>query len=666
MNKLRITRIKYAAYIFCIFAVLPLFSAFGQVRLPKLIGDGMILQRNTEVKIWGWASVTEQITIHFNDSTYQTTADANGAWQIILPPMDAGGPYTMQINGANQLTIRDIMAGDVWLCSGQSNMELPMRRVSWVYEEEIQNSENEYIRHFLVPDIYNFKEPQQDLQDGSWKKADPQNVLNFSAVGYFFAKELYDQYKIPIGLINASLGGSPAEAWMSPEALKAFPEHYNEAQRFKDDRLITQIENDDRVRITAWYKLLGQKDKGYQDRENTWHKPDLNTENWPVMEVPGYWADTDLGPANGAVWFRKKITVPASMAGKPAKLILGRIVDADSVFINGIFAGTTGYQYPPRRYDIPAGILTEGENTIVVRVVSNSGQGGFVLDKSYEIVAGEEKIDLAGPWQYQSGAVMEPLAGQTFVRWKPTGLFNAMIAPLLNYKLKGVIWYQGESNAERPEEHRTLFPALISDWRKHWQQGDFPFLYVQLPNFMEAKSEPGESQWALFRESQLQALSTPNTAMAVAIDIGEWNDIHPLNKKDVGYRLALGARKIAYGDRQVVHSGPVFEAMHIKNGKIIVSFSNIGSGLVAKDQKELKHFAIAGKDKKFVQAFAKIEKDKVIVWSDAVPEPVAVRYAWADNPQGANLYNKEGLPASPFKTDDWTLKENNEDQFNQE
>lgn len=373
-------------------------------------------------------------------------------------------------------------------------------------------------------------------------------------------------------------------------------------------------------------------------------------------EDPGYWADIKLGFVNGVVWFRKDFMVPSSMAGKKAKLNLGRIVDADSVFINGKFVGTTSYQYPPRRYIIPEGVLKDGENNITVRIISNSGRGGFVLDKPYEIISGDTRIDLTGEWKYKLGTTMPPLASQTFIRWKPEGLYNTMIAPLLNYRIKGAVWYQGESNTDRAVKYRKLLPALIRDWRKNWDQGDFPFLIVQLPNFMNAKSEPSESDWALLREAQLQTLSVPNTGLAVTIDIGEWNDIHPLDKKDVGKRLLLAAEKVAYGNNDVVYSGPIYQSMKVDGNKIILTFSSTGSGLVTKDGSEPKYFAVAGADKHFIWANAKIENNKIIVWNSKVTNPVAVRYAWADNPEGANLYNKEGLPASPFRTDDWTIK----------
>ncbi|MBN1153842.1 sialate O-acetylesterase [candidate division KSB1 bacterium] len=643
-------KIRSIAFFLLITATIPVS---GQVRLPRLISDGMVLQRETEIKIWGWAPAGEEIAIRFIDSVYGTTADSNGTWTVSIPPLHAGGPFEMQINASNSITISDILIGDVWLGSGQSNMELNMQRVSPLYEDEIASSANQFIRYFEVPDKYNFNSPQDDLQSGQWKKANPENVLGFSAVCYFFGKNLYEKYNVPIGLINSALGGSTAESWISEEGLKGFPQHHAEAQRFKDRTLITQIQQADRTRINAWYRQLRDNDEGYNNPGTPWYSPEYNPTDWANMQIPGYWADEHLGFVNGVVWFRKEVDIPESMTGKPARLNLGRIIDADSTFVNGIYIGSTSYQYPPRRYTIPPEVLQKGKNVIVVRVISNIGKGGFAVDKPYELVVGDEKIDLKGSWQYQLGARMETLQGETFIRWKPLGLYNAMIAPLIRYPIKGVIWYQGESNADRPMEYRRLFPALIADWRINWKQGYFPFIYVQLPNFMQARPEPSESNWALLREAQLKTLSEPITAMAVAIDIGEWNDVHPLNKQDVGKRLALAARKVAYGDDEVVYSGPIYESMTIDHDKITLTFKHIGSGLMAKGAGELKGFAICGADSQFVWAQAKIEGDKVVVWNDTITNPIAVRYAWADNPADANLYNLEGLPASPFRTDDF-------------
>jgi sialate O-acetylesterase len=621
-------------------------SVSGEVKLPRLISDGMVLQRDAKVKIWGWATKDEHVSVRFNHGDYQATADANGNWSVILPALKAGGPFAMTIN---TVTIKNIMVGDVWICSGQSNMEFKMGWLSWVYETEITNSENLLIRQFEVPQKYDYNLPQNDLQSGTWQTANPKNILNFSAVAYFFAKELSEKYHIAIGLIDASVGGSPIEAWMSEGALKKFPGPYKELNKFKDSSRIAQLAELDNERINLWYNQLQQKDLGYKDALNPWFKPGANLSDWATTKVPGYWANGPLGAINGVVWFRKSISIPASMIGKPAKLILGRIVDSDSTFINGVLVGQTGYQYPRRRYDVPADLLKEGENTIVVRVINRTGKGGFVPDKPYELICNEQTIDLKGDWKYQLGVKMEPLASQAFANRYPVGLFNGMISPLLNYSIKGAIWYQGESNAGQPLEYGKLFPEMIMDWRNKWGQGDFSFLFVQLPNIMEAKDEPAESSWAMTREAQLKTLSVPNTGMAVIIDIGEWNDPHPLNKKDVGKRLALSAQKVAYKE-DVVYSGPIYQSMKIEGNKAILMFTNTGSGLVAKGG-ELKGFSMAGTDNHFIWAQAKIENNKIIVWSDKIQNPVSVRYAWADNPEGANLFNKEGLPASPFRTD---------------
>ena len=621
-------------------------SAFSQVRLPRLISDGMVLQRETPLKLWGWAAPGEKVSLAFNQKQYTATADKEGKWWVQLPPQKAGGPHQLLFSASNTLAVRDVLFGDVWLCSGQSNMELTLERVRYKYPQEVASANNPSIRQFEVPDRYNFQKKEEDLPAGQWLTATPHNILRFSAVGYFFAEELYRTYKVPIGLINAALGGSPAEAWISEEALKAFPVHYTEAQKFKDPALISQIEAKDRSAQASWSSRLYGADEGVK---GSWANPSLDESGWEQTSIPGYWQGGALKGVNGAVWFRRDVTLTKEQAEQAGVIQLGRIVDADSVYINGRFLGTTSYQYPPRRYTIPAGVLKEGKNNLTVRVISNGGTGGFVPDKPYELQVGKDVIDLTGPWKYRIGARMEPMPGQTFVRWKPTGLFNAMIAPLTNYAIKGVAWYQGESNAGNPGEYPALMKALITDWRTHWNGKNLPFLLVQLPNFMEPKTQPGESNWAALRQAQLQTLAVPNTALAVTIDLGEWNDIHPLTKLDVGKRLALQAKRLVYGDKKVVSSGPLYQSLSRSGSKLILSFTHTGSGLVARGGGELKAFAVAGADRKFVWAKAQIMGNKVVVWSEAVPQPVAVRYAWADNPADANFYNKEGLPAAPFE-----------------
>lgn len=616
-----------------------------QIRLPRLVSDNAVLQREKELKIFGWSSPGESIKLAFNDKTYSAKANDKGEWIIKLPSQKAGGPFDMVLTGKNEITLRNILFGDVWLCSGQSNMELTMDRVRDKYPGEVAASTNSFIRHFEVPDQYDFKTKLEDVSGGQWKESNPADVLSFSAVAYFFAKDIYEKYKVPVGLVNAAVGGSPIESWMSEEALKEFPHHLEEAQRFRNDSLIQGIESADRKRMTDWYSELGKKDIGVSQG---WKYGNFDDTNWSEMKVPGYWADGQAGNLNGAVWFTRTFQISPAMSGKPGRLQLGRIVDQDSVFINGKFVGTTSYQYPPRRYDIKSGILINGENRITVRVINQSGRGGFVLDKPYFIAVDGDTLDLRGQWKYRIAATMKSLPGQTFIRWKPLGLYNAMISPLTNFSIRGVIWYQGESNTGAAEEYASLFPAMINDWRKQWKD-NFPFLFVQLANFMDAKQVPEESNWASLRNSQLKTLSTASTGMAVAIDLGEWNDIHPLNKKDVGARLALLARKIAYGEKNLVAEGPRPDTYSFEKGKIIIRFKNAGNGLVAKGTSELKYFAVSQDGKKFVWAKARIENDRVIIWSEGISNPVAARYAWADNPVSSNLYNKEGLPATPFE-----------------
>ncbi|PXY42196.1 sialate O-acetylesterase [Flavobacterium cheongpyeongense] len=633
---------KKTVLLIALFASLAMNS---QIKLPRLISDGMILQRNIKVKIWGWAAANEKIELTFNHKSYKTITAEDGKWTIMLPSQKAGGPYTMVFKASNTITLKNILFGDVWICSGQSNMELPMERVKDKYSKIIANAHNQDIRQFLVPDQYDFEKENTDFSSGHWVSVTPANILQFSAVGYFFANEIYEKYKIPIGLINAALGGSPAESWINEEGIKKFPEFYHEYQRFKDKNLIAQIESNDKKINNEWYQLLNKTDEGLK---NKWSNPELNDADWNTMDVPGYWADNKLGNVNGAVWFRKEFKI-SKVKENTVKLTLGRIVDADSVFVNGHFVGTTSYLYPPRKYTFKSNILKEGKNEMVIRVINNSGKGGFVMDKEYQLVSGNDSIDLSGLWKYKLGTKMRPLPSQTFIRWKPVGLYNAMIAPLKNFAIKGVLWYQGESSTKNPVEYSALMKTLISNWRTEWKQGDFPFLYVQLANYMETKAEPVESNWAELRQQQKNTLSVPNTAMAVIIDAGEWNDIHPLNKYDVGHRLALQARKMVYGEKKLVSSGPLFQSMKREQNKLILSFSDIGSGLIPKNNAVLKGFAIAGTDGKYVWANAKILNDKIIVWSGSIPNPMKVRYAWADNPSEANLYNKENLPASPFE-----------------
>lgn len=625
-----------------------LYSA-AQVKLPRLVQDSMILQRDAKIKIWGWASKNEKLSVKFANKTYKTKANEEGNWAVLLPAMKAGGPFNMEITGKNKITLKEILIGDVWYCSGQSNMVHQLNIHDITYAKDIKEANYPEIRQFLVPVVNNLSGPQNDLPGGSWKAAIGENVRPFSAVAYFFAKKLYDKYRVPIGIINASVGGTPIEAWTSEEGLKEFPAIQTTIQKNKDTAYVNELNR----KAANANRPPASKDKGTTEIPK-WFETTYVPKEWRSLNVPGYWEDQGIKDLNGVVWYRKEIDIPASMIGKPAKVFLGRIVDADVLYINGKQVGITTYMYPQRRYNVPADLLKAGKNIFVVKVTNNSGKGGFVPDKPYCIFADNDTVDLKGTWQYKVGEVFLPRTGGAVTginaQNQPTALYNAMVAPLINYSIKGILWYQGESNSSRAAEYTRLQPAQIADWRNKWQQADIPFLYVQLPNFMEANYLPSESQWAELREAQLKSLSVPNTAMTVAIDLGEWNDIHPDNKKDVGERLALAAQKMVYGEN-IVYSGPVYQSSKTEGNKIIISFTHVGGGLISNDGEELGEFAIAGADKKFVWAKAKIEGDKIIVWNDIISNPMYVRYAWADNPVNPNLYNKEGLPASPFRTD---------------
>jgi len=628
-----------------LFLIIALFSAClfdAKVKLPALVSDGMVLQRNQKLKIWGYADAGEKIHIKFLNKNYSTTADQAGNWNVMLPELKAGGPFVMTIN---DITLKDILIGDVWVASGQSNMELPMRRLTPLYGEEMKTANNQNVRFFTVPQKYNFKAPQNDLDGGKWEATNPKTILDFSGVAYFFAKNLNEKEKVPVGIIHTSLGGSPIQAWMDTNALKKYPEYLEEAEKWKNDDLIKSTESGEQALSKAWYAELDQSDIGLNQH---WEKSDLDDSSWKMMNVPGSWEDQE-GPFEGAVWFRKEIVLPKGASQKTAFLDMGRIKDADVTYINGIKVGNVTYEYPPRWYDIPAGVLKEGKNIITVRVINGSGKGQFIADKPYYLEIDGQKIDLKGPWKYKIGTKMEKMApGQTFIRWKPTGLYNSMINPLINYKVKGFLWYQGESNTGKPNEYGDLLTTMITDWRTKWNEKEAPFLIVQLANFMERKDQPVESNWAELRDQQRKvSLKVPNTGLAVIIDIGEWNDIHPLNKKTVGERLVLQALKIA-DQENIVADGPVYQSMKIDGNKIILSFKK-GTDDFA-PVSELKGFAIKGKDGSYQWAKAKIQGKNIVVWNDEIKDPVSIRYEWADNPDG-NLKNKAGLPASPFTTE---------------
>lgn len=601
----------------------------GKIRLPDLISDCMVLQRDVELEIWGWSDPSDHITVRFNGSYYETKADADGNWSVTLPPQKAGGPYLLEIN---EIDIRDVLVGDVWLCSGQSNQETPIHRLTEKFPE-INVSNNHMIRHYKVPAQDSKESLKEEIAGNAvWHSGVASEVMNWTALAYFYAQEAYAKTGVPQGMLVSSLGGSAIESWVGQEHLSEFP------------HLIL-----DKQALVAFEEA--SKDKG----DGLWSDPDFDDSDWSLMQMPGTWKENGLD-VRGTVWMRKDFMLPAEMDGRHARLSLGTLVHNDRVYINGVFVGSTGYEYPPRRYEIPSGILKQGRNTIAVRLNAPAGNGEFVKDKPYKIIGDFAEVDLTGGWKYKVGTDLDEVA-EYAERLKNrdavgSGLYNGMIYPLRKYKVRAAIWYQGESNSDNPGAYGDIMTSLIEDWRELWNMPDMPFLLVQLPNFMEKQPHPYDCGWARIREAQLNAFKTiPNTALAVTYDVGEWNDIHPLDKKTVAQRIFLGARDVVYGEK-VVSSGPVYKDMKVDGDKIIITFTETGKGLASKGG-ELKHFAIAGKDRRFVWADAVIKGNTVVVSSKDVPEPVAVRYAWGNNPEDANLCNKEGLLASPFRTDSW-------------
>ena len=629
------TVIRITSLFFLLLFLTPLSA---KVRLPHLISNGMILQRDVDLKIWGWADSKESIKITFLGKRYNTKADKEGYWSILLPAQKAGGPYDLVIN---EITIKDVLFGDVWLCSGQSNMELPMHRVLDLYASEVRNISNSSIRYFRMPINYNFNEEEEDYKGGEWKLVTSESVLEFSAVAYFFAKELYDNYHIPIGLINTAVGGTPAEAWVSKEVLKKYPKFEREYNKYATLGYVDGVRKQEEESSGKWHRDMIQKDKGL----GVWNKEEVDLSDWKDFYLPGLWKDKGINVKHSVMWFRKNFNISKEEVGQPATLRLGYIIDSDSTFVNGQFVGATGYQYPPRIYQIPSGLLKEGENNITVRIVTNK-EGGFKEDKPYQVILPNRSIDLTGSWRFSIGADLLPPPSTTFFQYKSVGLYNGMIAPLNNYKIKGVLWYQGESNSGRAKEYTMLFQDLILDWRKQRNQNQMPFIFAQLPELNKPWNLPSESGLADLREAQRKALEIPYTGMAVTLGLGEWNDIHPLNKKDVAHLLALEARCVAYNE-EIVSTGPKLDSAVIEGNDIILTFSSVGSGLYSNDI--LNGFTIAGKDRKYLWGEAVVlSENEVRVYNKQLDEPISVRYAWADNPKGANLKNKEGLFASPF------------------
>ncbi|WP_334076868.1 sialate O-acetylesterase [Paenibacillus sanfengchensis] len=618
----------------------------------SILSDGMVLQRGDKVNIWGKTDRAQTVKLSFLGKTYSAQTDSDGGWSVVLEDLVAGGPFEMVITaGEEQRVLRDILIGEVWVLGGQSNMELPVRRTLDLLADEIADVHLPWIRQFAVPQTYDFHGPRDPLTEGHWVSAVSEDVLDFSAAGFFFAKALYEKYNVPVGLILTAVGGTPVEAWISEPTLRRLGGYDVLLDQNKDDQFVTAVKKKDEQRSARWFERLNASDAGLRE---DWYRDDRAAGEWGTLTLPGSWAELGLESMRGAVWFRKEFDLPASLAPETeeAFLKLGTIVDADETFINGTRIGSTGYKYPPRRYPVPAGLLKPGKNTLAVRVISTQNTGEFIRDMPYELRVGGYKLDLTGAWEYRVGAVAGNLESQTFFQYMPAGVYNGMIHPLRNYRIRGVAWYQGESNTERPAGYHKLFRALVEDWRRLWGFDEFPFIFTQLANFGTDDGD-APANWPVLREEQRKSLEIPVTAMAVTIDIGEYNDLHPQDKKTLGQRLALCAAKIAYRDERIVHSGPLYAGMDRAGDTLRLHFDHVGGGLAIRGRDtELRGFSLRGTDGVFVPAQAEISGSTVVVRHESVPVPVHARYAWSNNPADANLVNREGLPASPFTTEE--------------
>lgn len=621
--------------------------ANANVKMPLLFSDGMVLQRNKPISVWGWADSGEKIEVAFNKQIQRTKADKNGKWLLQLKPEKAGGPFKMSIKGNNSITIENILVGEVWICSGQSNMEWTVGQ-SQNADYEISQADNPWIRQFLVEKDLS-STPKKDLKAGNWKESSKNNTGAFTAAGYFFAKKIYSELKIPVGIINATWGGTCSETWTSREAFEKsseFSPMFSDLPKVPMDSLLKN-------KLEALKKNIEniQGSKITSDLESQYKTAGFDDSSWPEIHTPQLW-ENQLGNLDGTVWMRKSFIVSKEDASKEALLELGKIDDSDLSYVNGIEVGKNTQWNKKRIYKIPAGTLKEGINAIAVRVTDYSGGGGIFGDAAdLKLTVGNTQVPLAGEWKFQVTEIKTDLSPNSY----PALLYNAMINPLIPYSFQGVLWYQGEANAGRAEQYKKAFPLLISDWRSKWNQGDFPFFFVQLSSFNEfgGTSSIG-SYWAELREAQTFTLhNVVNTGMCVTADIGDPKDIHPKNKQDVGYRLAAVALNKVY-DKGNVFSGPEYKSMEIRDNQVLLTFDNATSGLTVHDKYQyVKGFEIAGSDHVFHYAKAQIKGSQLLVWSDQVQNPEAVRYGWADDASDCNLYNVENFPAIPFRTDNW-------------
>ena len=638
---------------FLLLLMIASLGANAKITMPKLFGDNMVLQRNKPIKVWGWAASNEKIEVQFRQQIKKLKAGKDGKWLVELDPEQAGGPFQLIIKGSNTLEYNNVLIGEVWLCSGQSNMEMPIAGWGKInnYQKEIKDADYPQIRQFEVPKVTS-GELKESLSGGDWKVCSPSTAGAFSATAYFFARALYVKLKVPIGLINSTWGGTNSETWTSQQAMEQSEEFKAIANQVKSGNMEFLNQQRNAARLKKLEQTVGvihhSADAVHYKDEN------YNDSKWGSLKVPGFWEEQGFPDLDGWVWFRKSITISDADAGKPGILELAKIDDRDETYVNGIKVGNSESWIDDRKYAIPAGLLKAGINTIAVRVQDDGGEGGINGDPAHVMLTTNQKsYPLAGDWKYKIDSVFLPSAAIGPNDY-PSLLFNAMIQPLIPYTIEGVIWYQGESNADRAYQYRKAFPLMITDWRNHWKDSTLPFYFVQLSSFGSANDNSNSgSKWAELREAQTQTLSLPNTGMIVTTDIGNPTDIHPKNKQEVGKRLASLALHQLY-HQEGEYTGPVYQSMKIEGNKIFLSFTHTGNGWFVKDKYGyIKGFEIAGEDQKFQFAKAIIEGDKIVVFQDSIEHPVAVRYNWADDASEGNLFNNSYYPVAPFRTDPW-------------
>lgn len=613
--------------------------------LDHIFVNGAVLQRDVPLKVWGWTEPDQEVIVRFTDGVRMderhAQADENGRWETTFSKWPAGVAYQLAVfSGKHHQIVNDILMGDVWICAGQSNMELPMSRVNRLFADEIKNSHHLSIRQYQLPLTYDFHEGQTAVPASEWLRATPGQTEKFSATGFFFAKKLNQEQGVPIGLIMTAVGGTPIEAWMSKEALADDQVALAQADECKQAGFMDRVITAEQKAHDEWYQNLNEFDRGIHEK---WYQADFADDDWKAIDLNVPWDEVVNLKASGSIWLRKEIEVSPSLAHQPADLILGCIVDADEVYVNGKQVGKTDYRYPPRDYLISN--LKEGKNTLAIRVIAAHGMGEFVFDKAHQLrFADETQMPLTTGWKYKRALSCPPLANMTSFQYKPTGTYNGMIHPLHPYQIKGVIWYQGESNASHPEGYSQKFSTMITDWRQKWQQGDFPFIFAQLSNW----SPKGQlMHWELLRDEQTKTLATPHTRMVVTNDIGEHNDLHPLNKKTVGERLAGEALSLAYG-MDLVSTGPTLTAVEKSHHQLILHFETGKSTLTLK-QGSIVYGLSAWMNEIEIAVEGAINGQTVVIETPYASQVTAVSYAWTDHPIDANLYNTVGLPTVPFK-----------------